>query len=102
MGAAMVLKRVGFFREVRERLRENVRGLPSIHDAVRDIAHPDEDRILNYLREGVCLLACGGVMPDVPSRPANGILRGVVSSIPDNTTHPGGLDHGWARKTRSR
>ena len=61
----MVLKRVGFFREVREVLREDVRGLPSIREAVRATGDPDEGRILAYLRRGICLWACGGVMPDV-------------------------------------
>lgn len=62
-----MLKRVGFFREVREVLREDVRGLPSIRDAVRKTGDPDEGRILSYLRGGVCLWACGGVMQDVLS-----------------------------------
>ncbi len=62
---AEALKRVGFFREVRERLREDASALPSLHDAVRPTGHPDEGCIVTYLREGVCLLACGGVMPDV-------------------------------------
>lgn len=67
------LKPVGFFREVRERLGEDVSGLPSLQDAVRPAGHADEDRIVAYLEEGVCLAACAGVMPDVLA-PSAGVM----------------------------
>jgi hypothetical protein len=69
----MVLKRVGFFQEVRVLLGEDVSGLPSLHEAVRPTADPDEANTLNYLREGVCLAACGGVMADVLN-PLSGLM----------------------------
>lgn len=52
--------RVGFFRELH---REP--GLPSIREAVHPTRHPDEARIVAYLKSGICLAACGGVQRDV-------------------------------------
>jgi hypothetical protein len=69
----MALKRVGFFREVRAVLREDTSALPSIHEAIRDVAHPDEGRIVEYLREGCGLAWCGGVFPDVLN-PHSGVM----------------------------
>jgi hypothetical protein len=52
--------RVGFFRELHDEP-----GLPSIREAVRSSRHPDADRIVAYLKAGICLAACGGVQRDV-------------------------------------
>jgi hypothetical protein len=88
----MPLTRVGFFREVRELLGEDGSELPSLRAAVRPEGYPDTDRILSYLRGGVCLWACGGVMPDVLNP-----LPHVMTS-PDYLTDgvwlwPGELEH---------
>jgi hypothetical protein len=87
-----LLKRVGFFREVREVLQEDVSGLPSLQDAVRSTGHPDEARILAYLEEGVCLAACGGVMPDVLA-PSPGVMTSPDYLTDGDWLWPGELAH---------
>lgn len=70
----MPLKRVGFFREVYERwTSRDTQRMPSLRAAVREEPHPDEGRIVEYLREGCGLAWCGGVFPDVLN-PHSGVM----------------------------
>lgn len=57
----MGFKRVGFFRE----LYTNSPGLPSIRDAARSAAHPDEEFIVSYLRAGLGFAGVGRYVGDV-------------------------------------
>jgi hypothetical protein len=77
----MSLKRVGFFREVRGILGDDVRDMPSIHDAIHSVGHPDEERIIGYLKAGVCLWAAGCCMPD-GLNPSN-YVRGAPDYLTD-------------------
>jgi hypothetical protein len=52
---------VGFFRE----LYDDEPDSPSIHEAVRSEPHPDADRIVAYLRQGVALAGVGKYVGDV-------------------------------------
>jgi hypothetical protein len=54
------LRPVGFYNLVG---RSVVDG-SHIKDAIRTEPHPHEQQILDYLGDGVCAAACGGVMPD--------------------------------------
>ena len=57
----MVFKRVGFFSE----LYDDEPQFPSIRDAVRSSAHPDEDRIVAYLKAGLGLAGVGKYVGDI-------------------------------------
>jgi hypothetical protein len=57
----MAFKRVGFFRE----LYDDEPDAPSIREAVRATAHPDESRIVAYLKAGVGLAGVGKYVGDV-------------------------------------
>jgi hypothetical protein len=56
----MAFKRVDFFRE----LYDDEPGLPSLRDAVRTTAHPDEAHIVAYLKAGVGLAGVGCYVGD--------------------------------------
>ena len=55
-----MFKWVGFFRE----LYDYERDAPSLRDAVRASAHPDEPRIVGYLKAGVGLAGVGKYVGD--------------------------------------
>jgi hypothetical protein len=57
----MKLKRVGFFRE----LEHGDPAGPEIRDCVRDRPQADEASIATYLRNGVLLICCPGVVGDI-------------------------------------
>ncbi len=76
----MAVKRVGFFREVPA--GERVRGLPSIRDSVCPTAQPDEDRLVNYLKAGACVMAAGDYTADVLN-PAAGFVTGASNYLTD-------------------
>jgi hypothetical protein len=57
----MAFKRVGFFRE----LYDDEPDSPSIRDAVRPTAHPEEARIVAYLKAGIGLAGVGKLVGDV-------------------------------------
>jgi hypothetical protein len=60
-GGAMAFKHVGFFRE----LYDDEPRLPSIREAIRPSPHPDEARIIAYLKAGVGLAGVGKYVGDV-------------------------------------
>ncbi len=57
----MAFRYVGYFRE----LFDDEPTLPSIRSALRDIAHPHEEQIVEYLRIGVALAGIGRYVEDV-------------------------------------
>lgn len=57
----MKLKRVGFFQE----LDHGDPNGPKLADHVSDRPQPDEDRVVAYLRSGLLLIGCPGVVRDV-------------------------------------
>jgi hypothetical protein len=57
----MAFKWVGFYRE----LYDDETDAPSLRDAVRPTAHPDEPRIVAYLNAGVGLAGVGKYVGDV-------------------------------------
>jgi hypothetical protein len=57
----MAFKWVGFYRE----LFDNEPGAPSLREAVRPNAHPEEERIVAYLKAGVGLAGVGKYVGDV-------------------------------------
>jgi hypothetical protein len=46
-------------------------GEPSLQESVSETPHPDEEKIVHYLKSGACLAGCGGVEKDILN-PATG------------------------------
>lgn len=57
----MKLKRQGFYKEMPHGEKSD----PSILQFIRERGEIDEDRIYKYLKEGIVLVACGGVVEDI-------------------------------------
>lgn len=64
----MKLKRQGFYKEMPHGKRDD----PSIFNFIQKKENDDEEKILNYLKQGIVLVACGGVVNDI-IEPDNGI-----------------------------
>jgi hypothetical protein len=58
------LVRIGFFREMSRDLKAQ-RASPSIRDYVSDRPQDNEEKVVAYLRGGICLGASAGFEPDV-------------------------------------
>lgn len=65
----MKLKRQGFYKEMPHGRESDL----SIQKFVRKKGNAEEDKIYQYLKEGIVLAACGGVVKDVIN-PDNGIV----------------------------
>ena len=72
----MKLQRLGFYNEMPHGDKND----PSILKSVREGGELEEEKIINYLKGGMVLVACGGVTKDVIN-PDNGI-----SGCPDMLT----------------
>jgi hypothetical protein len=60
----MKLIPVGFFRELSDDAEEQER-LPSLRDALSSLPQDNEEKIVLYLRQGVCVAAIGRYLEDV-------------------------------------
>lgn len=72
----MKLKRQGFYKEMPHGKSDD----PSIFDFIQKEENADEEQMINYLKQGIIFVACGGVTNDIIN-PANGIV-----GIPDMLT----------------
>ena len=57
----MKLKRQGFYRE----MLHGDKGDPSILQFIRDKGELDEDKIYRYLKAGIIVVACGGIVKGI-------------------------------------
>lgn len=64
----MKLKRQGFYREMPYGKRND----PSIFDFIQEKENDNEEKIINYLKQGIVLVSCGGIVNDIV-KPENGI-----------------------------
>lgn len=64
----MKLKRQGFYKEMPYGNQSD----PSIMQFIRERGEIDEDKIYQYLKKGIVLVACGGIVKDIIN-PDNGI-----------------------------
>lgn len=81
----MKLTKVGFFRELRHGDRDG----PSLYDAVQREGHPDEPKILGYLRAGVIAIVvpmvAGNILhPEMDKRVSVPILTDGVWAWPND------------------
>lgn len=83
----MALKRVGYFLEL-----HNEPDLPSIHEAVRSVGHPEEAHILSYLDAGIALAGAGGVQKDAVD-PSKGYVTSPDIMTDGVWTWPGELEY---------
>ncbi len=65
----MKLKRQGFYKEMPHGDKND----PSILQFIREKGEIEEERIYQYLKEGIVLISCGGVVEDIIN-PYNGIV----------------------------
>ncbi|MBD5461989.1 MAG: hypothetical protein HDR24_02845 [Lachnospiraceae bacterium] len=65
----MKLRRVGFYKEMPYGNKND----PSILKFIREKEELEEEKICNYLEEGIILVACGGVVKDIIN-PNNGFV----------------------------
>lgn len=64
----MKLKTIGIFKEMLHGSECD----PSIFEFIQPNASEGEDKIINYLRSGIVIVACGGIVTDVIN-PENGL-----------------------------
>lgn len=84
----MKLKRQGFYKEMSHGKSDD----PSIFDFIQKKGNDDEEKIVTYLKEGIVLVACGGVVNDI-IEPNNGIA-GCPDMLTDGTwLWPGDLSY---------
>lgn len=75
----MKLKRLGFYKEMPHGDKND----PSIFQFIREKGEMEEERIYQYLKEGIVLIACAGVVEDIINS-SNGIA-GCPDMLTDGT-----------------
>lgn len=84
----MKLIRQGFYKEMPHGKKDD----PSIFQFIKKKGNDDEEKIVNYLKQGIVLVACGGVVNDI-IKPDNGIA-GCPDMMTDGTwLWPGDLPY---------
>lgn len=83
-----MIKRQGFFKEMPHGKSDD----PSIFKYIQQEENADEEKIVNYLKQGIVLVACGGFVHDM-IEPNNGIA-GCPDMLTDGTwLWPGDLPY---------